>query len=127
MSYMIMKSITIMPDKIVYTGHSNNVYPHTDSDWEVPFDWQHLRWLVNDLVGYCIQPQQRWWKNVVTDIGKRYDYSDVCQHDDIAEDAMEYLLALYNVKVTENYQRLIKNDPSIKLQLLTLPKKEEQQ
>ena len=127
MSYMIMKSITIMPDKIVYTGHSNNVYPHTDRDWEVPFDWQHLRWLVNDIIGYCIQPQQQWWKNLIVEMEKIWSYEDVCRNDDKAQEAMDYLIAAYNVKIMENYRRLRKDNPELKHELLTIPKKEEQQ
>lgn len=123
MSYTIAKEITITPNKIVFVGHSNNVFPKYDSSWEVPFDWQHLRWLVNDLVGRTIQPTQLWWKTKADYFAKKYDYNDVCRNDEIAEDAMKLLVELYNLRLTEKYQYYVQNDTQYQIPLLTFPNK----
>lgn len=123
MSYIIAKEITITPNKIVFVGHSNNVFPQYDSCWEVPFDWQHLRWLVNDLVGRTIQPTQLWWKTKADYFANKYDYNDVCRNDEIAEDAMKLLVELYNLRITEKYQYYVANDPQYQIPLLTFPHK----
>jgi hypothetical protein len=82
---------------------------------------------VNDLVGYCIQPQQPWWKNLIVEMEKIWSYEDVCRNDDKAQEAMDYLIAAYNVKIMENYRKLRRDNPELKRELLTMPKKEEQQ
>ena len=124
MSYFIAKSITITPEKIYYVGCDNNIYPHYDGHFEKELTWQNMRYLVNDLMGYCIQPQQRWWKDVVTEMEKIWSYEDVCRNDDKAQEAMDYLIAAYNVKIMENYRKLRKDNPELKCELLTPPKKE---
>lgn len=43
MSYHIVKKIKILPDKVLITGHDNNVYPKTDEEWECTYLNQFLK------------------------------------------------------------------------------------
>lgn len=37
MSYHIVSKIKILPDKVMVTGHNNNVYPKKDEEWEAVY------------------------------------------------------------------------------------------
>ena len=118
MSYYIAKTITITPQSIHYVGHDNNVDPACDRDFEEPLTWQNLYFLVLDLLDGRIEPKQLWWQRITKEISKRYDSADLELHEDCAEDAMQFVISCYNIKLIENKQLY----PQIKLELLTMPK-----
>lgn len=122
MSYFIAKSITITPQKIQYVGCDSNIYPHYDGRFEQDLTWENLRNLVCDLAGYCIEPEQTWWKETRDVLQVLFDYKEIVLDDDKAQGAMEWLIEEYNKRIKSNYERLHKEHPELKLQLLTIPK-----
>ena len=123
MSHFIAKYITIMPDKIVYVGCDNNIWPHYDGHFEKELNWENLRYLVNDLVGWCIQLSQPWWQSMGKMLRAMYTWEQVVRDDDVAQNAMDLLVTRYNAKVIDNYKRMKKEGQDVHLTLIPMQRK----